>query len=84
MLAFKNQVIGNYGMVHVYFHELWFIVSGIHKYCRLFPTKHFQAKVNDNIFCSGSGFRDKTMYIKGWKMSKSVSSSILFIFSKVQ
>jgi len=27
MLGFKNQVIGNYGMmVHVYFHELWFIV----------------------------------------------------------
>jgi len=24
--------------------------------------KHFQAKVNDNIFCSGSGFRDKTLY----------------------
>jgi len=21
-LDFKNQVIGNYGMVHVYFHEL--------------------------------------------------------------
>jgi len=31
MLGFKNQVIGNYGMVQVYFHELWFIVSGIRK-----------------------------------------------------
>ena len=31
MLGFKNQVIGNYGMVHVHFHELWFIVSGIRK-----------------------------------------------------
>jgi len=31
MLGFKNQVIGNYGMVHVYFHELWFIVSSIRK-----------------------------------------------------
>jgi len=31
MLGFKNQVIGNYGMVRVYFHELWFIVSGIRK-----------------------------------------------------
>jgi len=30
MLGFKNQVIWNYGMmVHVHFHELWFIVSGI-------------------------------------------------------
>ena len=30
MLVFKNQVIGSYGMmVHVYFHELLFIVSGI-------------------------------------------------------
>jgi len=28
----------------------------------LFSTKHFQAKVSDNIFCSGSGFRDKTLY----------------------
>jgi len=31
MLDFKNQVSGNYGMVHVYFHELWFIVSSIRK-----------------------------------------------------
>jgi len=31
MLGFKNQVTGNYGMVHVYLHELWFIVSGICK-----------------------------------------------------
>jgi len=28
----------------------------------LFSIKHFQAKVNDNIFCSGSGFRHKTLY----------------------
>jgi len=28
----------------------------------LFSIMHFQAKVNDNIFCSGSGFRDKTLY----------------------
>jgi len=32
MLGFKNQVIGNYGMVHVYFHELLFIISGICKW----------------------------------------------------
>jgi len=32
MLGFKNQVIGNYGMiVHVYFHELWFVISGIRR-----------------------------------------------------
>jgi len=32
MLGFKNQVIGNYGMmVHVYFRKLWFIVSGIRR-----------------------------------------------------
>ena len=31
MLGFKNQVIGNYGMVHVYFHELRLIISGIRK-----------------------------------------------------
>jgi len=30
--------------------------------CRYFLLKHFQAKVNDNLFCSGSGFRDKTLY----------------------
>jgi len=33
MLGFKNQVIRNDGMmVRVYFHELWFIVSGIHSH----------------------------------------------------
>jgi len=33
MLGFKNQVIGNYGMmVHAYFHELWLIVSGIRRW----------------------------------------------------
>jgi len=32
MLGFKNQVIGNYGMMmHVYFHKLWIIVSGIRR-----------------------------------------------------
>jgi len=30
-IGFKNQVIANYGMVHVYFRELWFIVSSIRK-----------------------------------------------------
>jgi len=30
MLDFKNEVVGNYGMmVHVCFHELWLVVSGI-------------------------------------------------------
>jgi len=28
----------------------------------LFSIKHFQAKVNDNICYSGSGFRGKTLY----------------------
>jgi len=33
MFGYTNQVIGNYGMmVHVYFHELWFIVSSICRY----------------------------------------------------
>jgi len=31
LIGFKNQVIGNYGMVHVYFHKLWFIISHIRK-----------------------------------------------------
>ena len=31
LLGFKNQVIRKFGMVHVYLHELWFIVSGICK-----------------------------------------------------
>jgi len=47
----------------------------------LFSIKHFQAKVNDNIFCSGSSFSNKTLYIK---MSESVSSLNLFVVSKVQ
>ena len=51
MLGFKNQVIGNYGMmVHVYFHNcdlLFPVFAG-----SLFSIKHFQAKANGNIFCS--------------------------------
>jgi len=27
-----------------------------------FSIKHFQTNINDNIFCSGSGFREKTLY----------------------
>jgi len=48
----------------------------------LFSFQHFQAKVNGNILCSSSGFRDKTLYIKGWKMSQSVSTLILFVILK--
>ena len=40
-----------------YFHEL--IVGS------LFSFRHFRAEVNGNIFCSRSGFRDKTLYING-------------------
>ena len=48
----------------------------------LFSIKYFQARVNGNIFSSSSEFRDKTLYIKGWKMSKSISGLILFVFLK--
>jgi len=27
-----------------------------------FSVRHFQAEAKDNIFCSGAGFRDKTLY----------------------
>jgi len=47
----------------------------------LFSIKHFQAKLNGNIFCSGSGFRDKILYIKG-ENEQEVSSLILFVFLK--
>ena len=66
MLGYKNQVIGNYGvMVHVYFHELWFIVSGISYVAYFYQAFSSKSKSNGNIFCSSSGFRDKTLYIKG-------------------
>jgi len=48
----------------------------------LFSIKQCQAKVSGDIFCSSAGFRDKTLYIKGQKMIKSVSGLILFVFLK--
>jgi len=54
MLGFKNQVIGNYDMmVHVYCifincDLLFLVFAG-----SLFSIKHFQAKANGRIFCSG-------------------------------
>jgi len=65
MLGFKNQVIGNCGMmVHVYFHELLYDLLFPAFVGSLFSIKPFQAKVNGNIFCSSSGFRHKTLYTK--------------------
>jgi len=43
MFSFKNQVIGNYGMmVHVYFHEL--ICCFRHLYVAYFPVGIFKQK----------------------------------------
>jgi len=90
-------ILWNYEMSNAWFQEsndwkLWHdgacVFSWTVIYCfrhcvgNLFSIQHFQAKVNGNIFCSSSAFRDKTLYIKGWKMSKSVSSLILFVFLK--
>jgi len=44
----------------------------------------FSSKKNGSIFCSSSGFRYKSLYIKWWKMSKSVSSLILSFFLKLR
>jgi len=82
MLGFKNQVIGNYGMmVHVTCVFSWtdlLFLAFVGSLCSIW---HFQAKVNGNIFCYSSGFKNKP-YIKGWKMSKSVSNLILFVSLK--
>jgi len=39
-LSFENQVIGNYGMVHVYFHELILLFPASQLLLSIFKQKY--------------------------------------------